>query len=83
MALVEPSVGLACLRETRLRAERKAGELGWRNEDGRAAIDYGLIAILTAVAAVAVMYAVGTNLVDLLSGSGVRFSGLLEGRAVV
>jgi Flp pilus assembly pilin Flp len=37
-----------------------------RKQHGGAAIDYGLIAILIAVAAVAIMYAVGSDLADLL-----------------
>lgn len=34
----------------------------WNNEDGATAIEYGLIAALIAVAAVATMSTVGTNL---------------------
>jgi len=34
----------------------------WHNEDGATAIEYGLIAALIAVAAVATMSTVGTNL---------------------
>jgi Flp pilus assembly pilin Flp len=37
-----------------------------RGEDGGAAIDYGLIATLIAVAAVALLRATGANLADLL-----------------
>jgi len=34
----------------------------WRNEDGATAIEYGLIAALIAVAAIAAMQLVGTSL---------------------
>jgi len=34
----------------------------WKNEDGATAIEYGLIAALIAVAAIAAMQLVGTNL---------------------
>ena len=34
----------------------------WRNEDGATAIEYGLIAALIAVAAIAAFQLVGTNL---------------------
>jgi pilus assembly protein Flp/PilA len=34
----------------------------WRSEDGATAIEYGLIAALIAVAAIAAFTAVGTNL---------------------
>jgi pilus assembly protein Flp/PilA len=34
----------------------------WNNEDGATAIEYGLIAALIAVAAIAAMQAVGTSL---------------------
>jgi pilus assembly protein Flp/PilA len=34
----------------------------WKNEDGATAIEYGLIAALIAVAAIAALQLVGTNL---------------------
>jgi pilus assembly protein Flp/PilA len=34
----------------------------WRNEDGATAIEYGLIAALIAVAAIAAMQQIGTSL---------------------
>ena len=39
----------------------------WKNEDGATAIEYGLIAALIAVAAIAAMQMVGTSLVSTFS----------------
>jgi pilus assembly protein Flp/PilA len=40
----------------------------WKNEDGATAIEYGLIAALIAVAAIAAFQLVGTNLSDTFHG---------------
>jgi pilus assembly protein Flp/PilA len=40
----------------------------WKNEDGTTAIEYGLIAALIAVAAIAAFQLVGTNLSDTFHG---------------
>jgi pilus assembly protein Flp/PilA len=40
----------------------------WTNEDGATAIEYGLIAALIAVAAIASFQLVGTNLSDTFHG---------------
>lgn len=39
----------------------------WKNEDGATAIEYGLIAALIAVAAIAAMQLVGTNLTSVFN----------------
>ncbi len=40
----------------------------WKNEDGATAIEYGLIAALIAVAAIAAFQLVGTNLTSVFNG---------------
>jgi pilus assembly protein Flp/PilA len=39
----------------------------WKNEDGATAIEYGLIAALIAVAAIAALQLVGTNLTSVFN----------------